>query len=1018
MSEEVTAVQEEKEAKNFSRIIEISKDEEFKIKIESMDEFDKSFFNEVYEKAAQNVIEIIDNTQEYYESKRFNKNDFLKYKDKEEKNNIIAFIGERGAGKTSAMLSFAGALKQLHKTTKNESKILAGIRNEQCKFKVLDIVDPSLFEKEESVFQVILAKLFEDFRQKIKSENENIEKKNSEQRELLKQFKQVYANFNQIALGGRPKEARDLEEILEALSNLAAGSNMRNSFMELVRDLLQYEFGSNTIEKSFLVIPIDDLDMNIHNAAQMAEQIRKYLLIPNVIVLMAVKVEQLTDSIEQMFIEEYEVFLKYGRQLAEDTNIMAARYIEKLIPNGKKIYLPSLRTVNEAIGVKVVIDNGANPKIQKAAEDMQKVVLGTILRKTGLIFLKPKEGVHKWIPDNLRELQNFMALLNKLGDISLHPSKVNDKNNKRNMKYNLEILEGYFNNVWLKRNLSIEDIKILEELKNLDIEKKNKFILGHLYEKNLILVKKHTRFYDKTIKEAIELKEGQGLINEENKDIRDLKEQYNKNNYNVSLGDIIDGLVSDEEYEDETSRKFKFAVQVIYSIEIFRDLYVNNDSEGTYRLVAGDVIGEVRRLVIRKEKGINARSEFVFENYGDLNVIFNVNYEEGNSQEDNNPKDKGQEENNISKKNISYTFSMPLKIAINYLCYNNLENKNLDKKGFGKYNEIYVKCKKFGETKWNNIGEVETEFLNREVYHSCLETIRRIHYFIFPIYSKESRQIVARKYDIEAWTGVDMQSKAQFSLLGFVSRLLWPERLNKIVLKNGITNNGNFKFIDEEIERWVDSYITVLPIYSIEFMLEIRKKYTSYSEYMNDPKIKMNDFYQYIVYFFERLEKKIETDILEDMIMGETYIMEALKNCPIVKEISKDNMLKDMFNAIWDRQTSDIRLEDNNIGGKQNRDINKTRKLDRAFKELQGVTDRTQMKRINRLLNTIIEQAKLLYPQVKSVQKYQFNNYEEKKIIGDRLDEFRELATEIVNEVKENIAISADKLSLDPPLVD
>ena len=54
---------------------------------------------------------------------------------------------------------------------------------------------------------------------------------------------------------------------------------------------MQYANASET--KHYLVIPIDDLDMNIKNGYEQLEQIRKYLMIPKVIVLISANYDQL-----------------------------------------------------------------------------------------------------------------------------------------------------------------------------------------------------------------------------------------------------------------------------------------------------------------------------------------------------------------------------------------------------------------------------------------------------------------------------------------------------------------------------------------------------------------------------------------------------------------------------------------------------------------------------------------------------------------------------------------------------
>jgi hypothetical protein len=561
---------------NKKRVIVIGSDSEFKIKIENLDDFTDSFFRQVYLTAAKNCKEIIDNNIEYYDAKK--STNIFAYKDKEERNNIIAFAGERGAGKTSVMVSFANALKN---DKKSDYEGFTDIS--QNNFWVLDTIDPSLFEKNESVFQVIIAKLFEEFKTGLEKHDNNI--RINQQRGILHIFEKVYKNFKTITSDGKNYNSMSLDDTLEALSSLAASSNMRDSFIELIQELLKYKFGNTSLEKHYLVLPIDDLDMNITNAATMAEQIRKYLLIPNVIILMAVKIEQLTDSIEQMFRSEYKTMLDNKILLEDNPKNMAARYIEKLIPNGRKIYLPNFRLIDhlDEISLKYKGNTYAKNITASRKEGIQQEVLGLLYRKIGLIFLKPRKGVHYLIPDNMRELHNLISIFSKLDDI--HNVEDNYSICKEKVEMNISTFENYFYNVWIKRNLNTESTSIITALRNEPVENKNKFIIGRIAEVKL------TSAQNTKINSSLTLdKFGPSLVPE-------------NFNYNISIGDVLDCLKTNKDYDDEETKKLKFAIKTLYSIEIYKNLFIYEDFEEIYKLTAGNVFGEAYSQCIPKNRG-------------------------------------------------------------------------------------------------------------------------------------------------------------------------------------------------------------------------------------------------------------------------------------------------------------------------------------------------------------------------------------------------------------------------------
>lgn len=86
--------------------LKIFKGKEFKVYVTDSIEEDDLFFGE-YKKAAEMLSEIV----------KYNKNNDNKL---EYENNIIAFCGERGEGKSSAMLSFVKAMKSYANSKKSQ----------------------------------------------------------------------------------------------------------------------------------------------------------------------------------------------------------------------------------------------------------------------------------------------------------------------------------------------------------------------------------------------------------------------------------------------------------------------------------------------------------------------------------------------------------------------------------------------------------------------------------------------------------------------------------------------------------------------------------------------------------------------------------------------------------------------------------------------------------------------------------------------------------------------------------
>ena len=118
--------------------LKFKKESQNEIYIEESKEIESSIFSNTFNNGFDNLLEIL-NEKESKEK--------LKEESTEEINNIIAFIGERGSGKSSCMASFANFItneieKEDVEVFKNEKRKL--IRD--YKFTSFKTVDPSIFE--------------------------------------------------------------------------------------------------------------------------------------------------------------------------------------------------------------------------------------------------------------------------------------------------------------------------------------------------------------------------------------------------------------------------------------------------------------------------------------------------------------------------------------------------------------------------------------------------------------------------------------------------------------------------------------------------------------------------------------------------------------------------------------------------------------------------------------------------------------------------------------------------------
>lgn len=93
--------------------------------------------------------------------------------DKLWRNNIFAFIGDRGSGKTSCMQSIAQMLANPEKEIRDEQNTVF-----KESFHLIDMIDPSFVDNDSNVVGMILASLFKEY--------QNYSKKNDKIKESLR----------------------------------------------------------------------------------------------------------------------------------------------------------------------------------------------------------------------------------------------------------------------------------------------------------------------------------------------------------------------------------------------------------------------------------------------------------------------------------------------------------------------------------------------------------------------------------------------------------------------------------------------------------------------------------------------------------------------------------------------------------------------------------------------------------------------------------------------------------------
>ena len=542
-------------ASNISNEFKFFHNAETKLYIECANEKNDSIFNSIYNAFFSELKEkLID----------------IKNDDKESRNNlnnIFAFVGERGAGKTSCMQSIAKMLDE------NQREPVLGV--DKTKFSVLESIDPSFFDETTNILDIILGRLFSMFKAKWESGNQNQIIEKNDLLESFEKVKQTISFMSAKKLGNGNLLCE--EDNVDRLLNLGASVNLKKDIQELIQRYLKF------FDRDILVIPIDDIDLHSSCAFEMVELIRKYFIQYNVVILMALKIEQLDKVIESTYLKQFSNLLPKDMLSCDQIAKMANKYLIKLIPDNQRFVLPTIEVMyNRVVDIYEKTNLKTNETIEFLNQKWKKdekvsgyparyIILKLIFDKTRYLFYHMQGATSLIIPHTLREYNQLLELL-----LSMPNYKECDSALER--QYNKDLFKQYFVQSWCRSNLNERDCQFIKQLfEILDPSIINKIIVQKLSKRFKIFFEEKTDEVEK-------------IIDEKNK------------SYNVSVGDVnlllllIKGSLI--QLEDKA---FIFAIETFYSMRLYEyyDFKTENDlqrktAEIEKKVVVKSVLDELR----------------------------------------------------------------------------------------------------------------------------------------------------------------------------------------------------------------------------------------------------------------------------------------------------------------------------------------------------------------------------------------------------------------------------------------
>ena len=377
---------------------------------EELKDVEESVFEDVYKAADRTLLKIVkDNERSRSDSD--NNNDLI--------GNVIAFLGGRGRGKTSTMLSF---LKKMNYLKSYNWSYFHNLNNKDTKtFLTLQYIDAAMLAENEFIIDVVLAEMWDKFEKELGKES-IYSQEIAYRKALEQQIKQQFVNTRHAYMIAQEHETGDSKRdnvidlpTVGALHELAASINLRQQMIKLVKEFLDFFNSASNISNypiednrnigQYLVIAIDDIDMSGGKSHYILEQIRRYLSIPNVIVMVTADIDRLHKACEK----RYEELYKDDR----DRQQVISEYLEKVLPYNMRVYLPEL---NEKHG-KIIIDTEANEELDIQSNNEKDFILEFMAKNCELYFDPTRRKRHFLQNYTMRSMVNYFEQLVRLKGI-------------------------------------------------------------------------------------------------------------------------------------------------------------------------------------------------------------------------------------------------------------------------------------------------------------------------------------------------------------------------------------------------------------------------------------------------------------------------------------------------------------------------------------------------------------------------------------------------------------------------
>ena len=306
---------------------------------------------------------------------------------------IVAFCGDRGAGKTSCMMSVRYALA--HNKEKDIKDYLEcnGLDVESLDVDVLNPIDPSFFDESHNILELVLGQMYLHFKNHKNELKEKDQLESGYVEKVKVRFDAVKRSLSMIS-----ETPRQMFDKLEELENLSAAMSLYDKLKDLFEAYLAF------MGKKKILITIDDMDFNAEGAYLMCKYLQMYLNQPTCLVLISLKISQLVSILAD------DKNFKDAKD-EEKRSEMSSKYVQKMIPISNRVQMVDIWAISER---EFVIDRN---EVRTKPERIKDGIVRIIFEKTRYLFYNTKGEVSPIIPHELRSFRQLLGLLSRMDNI-------------------------------------------------------------------------------------------------------------------------------------------------------------------------------------------------------------------------------------------------------------------------------------------------------------------------------------------------------------------------------------------------------------------------------------------------------------------------------------------------------------------------------------------------------------------------------------------------------------------------